>query len=65
MVSVAFVGPADPHLLPTAGDDATVARWVPYDTIAADPSGLAFDHARILQDAIARMLQDDIGGGRS
>lgn len=36
---------------PTAGDDATAARWVPVDEALA--GGLAFDHRRILTDALA------------
>lgn len=39
------------HLLkPTAGDDATEAQWIPID--ALDSTKLAFDHARIIHDAL-------------
>ncbi len=36
---------------PTAGDDAADARWIPLADALAD--GLAFDHDRILTDALA------------
>ncbi|MBE3206761.1 NUDIX hydrolase [Frankia sp. CH37] len=35
---------------PTAGDDAAAARWVPITQALSD--GLAFDHERILRDAL-------------
>jgi ADP-ribose pyrophosphatase YjhB (NUDIX family) len=41
------------------GDDASDARWFP---IARLPSRLAFDHARIIEDALALVSRD---GGRS
>jgi len=52
MVSVAFAGLVDGLIKPTAGDDATAARWVPVNALTAD--GLAFDHFQILTDAIAK-----------
>ena len=38
--------------VPVAGGDADVARWVPVRTALAGP--LAFDHARIIADALER-----------
>jgi 8-oxo-dGTP diphosphatase len=40
---------------PTAGDDATEAHWVPVLTLLNHPDRLAFDHARILRDALHTM----------
>lgn len=55
VVSVAYVAvlPTMPH--PTAGDDAREARWTPVADALATPEGLAFDHHRILTDAVARV----------
>ena len=53
-VSVAHLGvlprPADP----TAGDDAAHAQWLPVRRLLAEGS-LAFDHDRIVRDALARL----------
>jgi 8-oxo-dGTP diphosphatase len=38
---------------PSPGDDATEARWLRIDSLTATDTGLAFDHDRILHDAIA------------
>lgn len=37
---------------PTAGDDAEVAEWIPVDSLAL--ADLAFDHWRIIQDALRK-----------
>lgn len=39
-----------PPPVPTAGDDAAEARWWPL--VQVDPEQMAFDHARILADAV-------------
>jgi len=52
VITIAFVGLAPREgLKPKAGDDAADAGWFP----AYDPPELAFDHERILKDAIARL----------
>lgn len=59
-VSVAFltfVGPG--RAQPKAGDDAAAADWVPVARLIGakgkKPPRLAFDHARIVRDALARL----------
>jgi 8-oxo-dGTP diphosphatase len=37
---------------PTAGDDATSARWFPLGDVLTGDVRLAFDHDRILRDAV-------------
>nr|BAK19846.1 hypothetical protein [Streptomyces rochei] len=49
-VSVAYTATLPALVEPTAGDDATGARWWP---LAALPN-LAFDHAEIVADAVKR-----------
>ncbi len=39
---------------PSAGSDASDARWMPLDALLADPRRLAFDHHRILGDGVVR-----------
>lgn len=39
---------------PNAGSDAAAARWVPVRGLLEDPRRLAFDHHRILTDAVER-----------
>lgn len=53
IVSVAHVGLAPDLPDPKAGDDAADAKWWPID----DPqlANLAFDHTRILEDAVRRV----------
>lgn len=50
VVSRAFVGILPAPVKPRAGDDAAAAKWVPTDRA----TGLAFDHDRILRDALNR-----------
>jgi len=40
--------------VPTAGDDATAARWIPVAQALAD--GLAFDHAQILRAVVPAIV---------
>lgn len=43
-----------PHRIePTAGDDADRAEWVPLDRVLTGAAPLAFDHARIIRDALS------------
>ncbi|TVL88466.1 NUDIX hydrolase [Streptomyces sp. SAJ15] len=49
-VTVAYTATLPSLVQPTAGDDATAARWWPLDALP----DLAFDHAEILADAAAR-----------
>jgi 8-oxo-dGTP diphosphatase len=51
VVSVAYLGLAPDLPIPTAGSDARNARWVPAATVR---DALAFDHAKILDDAVER-----------
>ena len=56
VVSVAFLTHVLRMVDPTAGDDARTARWVPLAEIHG--MELAFDHARILTDALALANRD-------
>jgi 8-oxo-dGTP diphosphatase len=49
-VSVAYTATLPALVEPTAGDDATAARWWPL----ADLPDLAFDHAEIVAEAVKR-----------
>lgn len=49
-VTVAYTATLASPLPPTAGDDATAARWWPLDALP----DLAFDHAEIVADALSR-----------
>lgn len=40
--------------VPVAGGDAAAAGWAPVGTLLASPGGLAFDHGRLLADAVER-----------
>jgi 8-oxo-dGTP diphosphatase len=51
-ISCAYVHVADDRPQPTAGDDATDARWMSVAELLARPGTLAFDHAQILTDAV-------------
>lgn len=58
---------AGPPPAPTAGDDATAARWWPVAGLLAAPGRMAFDHGEILADAVERNLPIPpwaAGGGR-
>ena len=48
--------PADAMQQVRAGSDAAAAIWMPVDDLLANPDVLAFDHHRILADAIAGTL---------
>ncbi|MFJ8824445.1 NUDIX domain-containing protein [Streptomyces sp. NPDC102467] len=48
-VSAAYTVTIGSDVIPTAGDDATEARWFPLDAL---PEQLAFDHAGIVQTAV-------------
>jgi 8-oxo-dGTP diphosphatase len=52
VVSVAYVALMPDLPIPTAGGDAGAARWEPAEGLLADPAVLAFDHHRILSDAV-------------
>lgn len=52
-VSVAFLAVLDEMPTATPGDDANAAAWHPVDEVLANRDTLAFDHARILVDALA------------
>ncbi len=55
VVTVAFVALV-PHLqAPRAGTDASEARWCPVDELVGGDLELAFDHRRILSDALERV----------
>lgn len=49
-VTAAFAARLDGMPVPVAADDAAAAEWIPVDRALAD--GLAFDHARIVGDAL-------------
>ncbi|HET9898776.1 MAG TPA: NUDIX domain-containing protein [Streptosporangiaceae bacterium] len=51
VVSVAYLAIAPDLPIPTAGSDARNARWEPVEAVRAS---LAFDHAKILDDAVER-----------
>jgi 8-oxo-dGTP diphosphatase len=51
VVSVAYLALAPDLPIPTAGSDARAARWVPVDQVRGN---LAFDHTKILDDAVER-----------
>lgn len=51
-VSFAWCTRLDHMSTPTASDDASGAMWVPVTVVLARPAVLAFDHHRILTDAL-------------
>jgi 8-oxo-dGTP diphosphatase len=58
VVSVAWLTGMPEDVEPTAGDDASVAAWLSVAEVAGSRK-LAFDHPRILTDALER-LRDDL-----
>jgi 8-oxo-dGTP diphosphatase len=52
VVTTAFLAVAPNLPTPTAGSDARSARWTAVDKALASPTRLAFDHHRILRDAV-------------
>jgi 8-oxo-dGTP diphosphatase len=54
VVSVAFMAIAPRLPDPVAGTDAAAARWVPADEVLTAALPLAFDHQRIVADAVER-----------
>ncbi|MBB6565990.1 NUDIX hydrolase [Kribbella sandramycini] len=54
VVSVAYLALVPDLPAPVAGTDAESARWVAAPDLLADPARLAFDHHRILTDAVER-----------
>lgn len=53
-VTVAYIALAADLPVPTAGTDASEARWQPVRDLLEDADALAFDHARILRDGVER-----------
>ena len=54
VVSVAYLALVPDPATPAAGTDAAEARFRPVDEVRADGPPLAFDHGRILDDAVER-----------
>lgn len=54
VVTVAHLALVPRPAAPTAGTDAADARWLPVRGVLEDPRRLAFDHHRILSDAVER-----------
>lgn len=54
VVSVAYLAIAPRLPEPTAGTDASDARWTPVDRVLSSGTALAFDHRRILEDGLER-----------
>ncbi|UOZ05685.1 NUDIX domain-containing protein [Amycolatopsis sp. WQ 127309] len=52
VVSVNYVALMPDLPLPVAGGDAKAAHWVPVQDVLSDPDKLAFDHHRLLIDAV-------------
>lgn len=57
IVSVAYLAIAPNLPVPVAGSDAAEARWRPVEPLLAEPPRLAFDHDRILADAVEQARQ--------
>lgn len=53
-VSIAYLALVDEPDEARGGSDAAAASWHRVDTLLAEPNELAFDHARILTDAVQR-----------
>jgi 8-oxo-dGTP diphosphatase len=54
-VSIAHLGLLPAPVPATAGDDAAEADWYDADAVLAGDEALAFDHAQVLRDALARV----------
>jgi 8-oxo-dGTP diphosphatase len=54
VVSVAYLALVPDLPTPVAGSDAASASWIPVAEVLDDPGRLAFDHHRILTDAVER-----------
>ncbi|TCN39259.1 8-oxo-dGTP diphosphatase [Kribbella orskensis] len=54
VISVAYLALVPDLPAPVAGTDAASASWVPVGDALEDPKRLAFDHHRILTDAVER-----------
>jgi 8-oxo-dGTP diphosphatase len=54
VVTVCYLALLPDLPLPTAGGDAKAARWVPVDEVLDVDHRLAFDHHRIVTDAVER-----------
>ena len=54
-VTVAFTGFAAAAPNPVGGDDARAAEWVDVDDLLGAAERIAFDHARIIRDGLARL----------
>ena len=54
-VSIAYAAVLPTPVEPTAGDDAAAAVWRSVADVLADGECLAFDHDRVLQDALASL----------
>jgi 8-oxo-dGTP diphosphatase len=54
VISVAYLALVPDLPTPVAGTDAASAEWVAVDDVLTDKSRLAFDHHRILTDAVER-----------
>jgi 8-oxo-dGTP diphosphatase len=57
VVTVAFLVLVAGTPQPRAGDDAGEARWWPVEQLLARPRTIAFDHATILRDGVARLQE--------
>jgi 8-oxo-dGTP diphosphatase len=53
VVTVAFVGGVSARARVRGGDDAALAAFHPVAAVLSRPRRLAFDHARILRDAVS------------
>lgn len=54
VISVAYLALVPDLPAPVAGTDAASASWAPVAEVLEDPKRLAFDHHRILTDAVER-----------
>jgi 8-oxo-dGTP diphosphatase len=54
VISVAYLALVPDLPTPVAGSDAASASWIPVAEVLDDPGRLAFDHHRILTDAVER-----------